>query len=1467
MNHPIRILHLEDHARDAEIIRHRLEGLDGEWELVLTDDRMSFESALARREFDLIISDYNLPDYDGITALKHAQVAQPDVPVILVSGTVGEDEAVKCLQYGATDYLLKGRLDRLVPAVQRALREAEMLRARRQSERALEEREQRLQRNEERTSFALASAHMGVWEVEIDRGLLTWSDTMAPLFGLPPEDAPKGIDAFLLLIHPDDRGTAESAIDDAMKGERNFAVEFRAIWPDETEHWLQVRAYALHDTAGTPIRLLGIAMDIDERKRLEEQLRQAQKLEAVGQFAGGVAHDFNNVLTVILGFTELALMSLAADDPASADLAEIKKAGSRAAGLTRQLLAFSRKQILRPETLDVRELVSGMGPMLRLLAVESVELTVAIGDDDAFITMDPTQLEQILVNLVVNAADAMPDGGRLRIETSNVVLDQPGRGHEMQVTPGEYLLLSVSDSGTGMTDEVRRHIFEPFYTTKEVGKGTGLGLATVHGIVKQSGGDIAVTSSPGHGTTFRIYLPRTSGAAVRSHPKEQKVDPRPSAQPARTILLVEDDAGVRLLTSLTLRRLGYHVLEAGDPEDAARLAAEFTGPIHLMLSDVIMPNSHGPPLLQRLLALRPALRALYMSGYADDAVRKVLLVDGMPFIQKPFTPDALARKVREVLDERAPLEPLIARDRTMTPEVALLRDAQSAAKTLVAAHTLLRAVLDAIPNYVFAKDREGRFTVANRSFAAAYGLTPEDLLGATESVTGATPSRIAEWMASDREAMDSFSEVFIPEAQFTDAAGNVRWLQSVKRPIVDGDGIASQVLVIATDITARREQQLVSERFAAIVNSSSEAMMSFDLAGTITNWNPAAELLFGYPAAEIIGQPSSLLHPMGSSPMNVILDLMRRGQQISEMEGERRRKDGSIVEVTLNMFPLRGLDGEITALSVVARDVGTLRRAHEDLLRSEAMLAQAQRVARVGSWWEDLESGEAGWTAETSRQLGYESGRVNFSLEGFLSRVHPDDRARIEQSISEGMTSGAPFSLRGRYHRPDATPGAFLSHGEILRDGNGKPVRLVGTIQDITAQIEAEARLESRVQARTVELTAEKEAHRKASERAEVANRTKSEFLANMSHELRTPLNSVIGFSDILLRNRSLALSPKELGYLERIQANGRQLLALINNVLDLSKVESGRIEQHITRVSVGELVRETLAELESLAVAGAVTMTSEVPSGACVLDTDRGLLKQILVNLVGNAIKFSPGRAVHVVITADEFTGRPQRIAITDTGVGLHADRLRSIFEPFRQAEPSTAREFGGTGLGLTISRSLARLLGLDVTVTSELGVGSTFSIVVPRTLVHADTDPAPAEIPGGTPFQADRYPTDRTGPVLIIDDSADARIILTRTFEDLGYSVVAATTVDEGLLLATSTIPCLITVDLLMPGKNGWDALRELQSHPTLRDIPVVVVSAVANEHRLQLFGAVNALDTPVTRDALARVIGRHDAAAVTP
>jgi PAS domain S-box-containing protein len=402
------------------------------------------------------------------------------------------------------------------------------------------------------------------------------------------------------------------------------------------------------DVGGEPL-VFTIGRDVTEQRRLEEHARQSQKLEAVGQLAGGIAHDFNNLLTAILGFSDLMLSGMTVDDPGRADLVEIKNAGERAAGLTRQLLAFSRKQILQPTVLNINDIIAEMESMLKRLIFEDVDLGVALNPQLGLVKMDPTQLEQILVNLATNASDAMPHGGKLMIETANVTLDAQYQQRHLPVAPGEYVMLAVSDTGVGMDQATIRHIFEPFFTTKGVGHGTGLGLATVYGIVTQSGGNIWVYSEPGRGSTFKIYLPQVMPAGVGA----TKRVPDASAIPrgSETVLVAEDDGAVRRLAAVTLERAGYRVLQAGNPKEAMQVASEFAGPIHLLLSDVIMPESEGPPLFDRLSPVQRGLRVLYMSGYADEAVvRHGILAEGTPFLQKPFTPLALGCKVRDVLD-------------------------------------------------------------------------------------------------------------------------------------------------------------------------------------------------------------------------------------------------------------------------------------------------------------------------------------------------------------------------------------------------------------------------------------------------------------------------------------------------------------------------------------------------------------------------------------------------------------------------------------------------------------------------------------------------------------------------------------------------------------------------------------------------------------------------------------------------
>ena len=403
----------------------------------------------------------------------------------------------------------------------------------------------------------------------------------------------------------------------------------------------------LRDSAGAIIGTVGILKDVSERRELEEQLRQSQKMDAVGRLAGGIAHDFNNLLTVITGRAQIMLARLRPDEPMHREVKLVRTTAERAAALTKQLLAFSRKQVLKPQVLDLNTIVENMEPMLRRLIGEDIDLAAvpdpALGRTKA----DPGQIEQVIVNLAVNARDAMPGGGKLTIETANVELDEAYSTRHIHVRPGRYVMLAVSDTGIGMDEATRSRVFEPFFTTKEPGKGTGLGLATVYGIIQQSAGIVHLYSEPGHGTTFKIYLPRVDEElGVPEAPGEAKI-----AGGDETILLVEDEPEVRALSRDILNALGYRVLEAPSAEEAMLIAEHHQGPIALLLTDVIMPRLSGRALVERLCPARPELRALYMSGYTDDAiVHHGILDSGTPFIEKPFTPDGLARKVREVLD-------------------------------------------------------------------------------------------------------------------------------------------------------------------------------------------------------------------------------------------------------------------------------------------------------------------------------------------------------------------------------------------------------------------------------------------------------------------------------------------------------------------------------------------------------------------------------------------------------------------------------------------------------------------------------------------------------------------------------------------------------------------------------------------------------------------------------------------------
>jgi two-component system cell cycle sensor histidine kinase/response regulator CckA len=431
----------------------------------------------------------------------------------------------------------------------------------------------------------------------------------------------------------------------------------------ETEH-LRADGSSLHlivsssriEYQGRPA-ILSINRDIteskqadEERLQLEHQLRQSQKLESVGQLAGGIAHDFNNLLTAITGYSDLTLRRIDQDSPIRPGVEEIKKAGLRAASLTGQLLAFSRRQILQARLVDLNVVVADMDKMLRRLIGEDIDLVTLHKSDLWMVKADPGQIEQVIMNLVVNARDAMPSGGKVTIETGHANLDEAYANQHFSVKPGEYVNLTVTDTGCGMSAETMKQIFEPFFTTKEIGKGTGLGLSTVYGIVKQSEGNIWVYSEPGKGTTFKIYLPRVLKEAGNFVTAVQPEMPRGQ----ETILLVEDEEMVRKLSREILEQQGYKILQAADGVEGLRVCQEFAGPIDLMITDVVMPHISGGELAKKVASIRPEMRMLFMSGYTNDAiVRHGILDEHLSFIQKPFTPEALALKAREVIDRRA----------------------------------------------------------------------------------------------------------------------------------------------------------------------------------------------------------------------------------------------------------------------------------------------------------------------------------------------------------------------------------------------------------------------------------------------------------------------------------------------------------------------------------------------------------------------------------------------------------------------------------------------------------------------------------------------------------------------------------------------------------------------------------------------------------------------------------------------
>jgi PAS domain S-box len=638
MHNPLRILHLEDDPLDRELVEAKLSEGGVSYKIRQVDTKESFLRAIEEEEIDIILADYSLPAFDGLTALEIAKQKRPLVPFIFVSGTMGEDLAIETLKSGATDYVLKQKLSRLVPALRRALEEAESKRELAESEKTLRDVLNRL-----KLQIRFMPLACIVWDPQ--HRIREWNPAAETIFGWPEEEA-CGKAVLDLIVPPEEHESRTILLGKILNedvGARIISINRTKSGKKITCEWF--RTY-LKDEAGNFVGVLSMVNDITSRIELEKQLLVAQRMEAVGTLAGGVAHDFNNILTGILGFSEFLRVHLEGNMKALEDLDQIRQAAERASNLTRQMLTFARRQVVDPVHLDLNVVVSDLMKLVGKLVGEQIEVKSVLADGVPTIHADRGQIEQVLMNLCINSRDAMPTGGQLLIESGKEVLDQEYCNRHLFTRPGSYTVLSVTDTGVGMDEEVRRRAFEPFFTTKAPDKGTGLGLSVVYGIVKKHDGFVTLYSEPGKGTTFKIYLPAVEGVAEEAAQGAQAPIPRGT----ETVLVAEDEAPIRWLIGRILTELGYKVLITSDGKEAVDVARKRRG-IDIAVLDLVMPKMSGKEVYEAMKKEHPGLKAIFMSGYSANAIHdSFVLHPGVPFLQKPFGPGVLARKVREVLD-------------------------------------------------------------------------------------------------------------------------------------------------------------------------------------------------------------------------------------------------------------------------------------------------------------------------------------------------------------------------------------------------------------------------------------------------------------------------------------------------------------------------------------------------------------------------------------------------------------------------------------------------------------------------------------------------------------------------------------------------------------------------------------------------------------------------------------------------
>ena len=982
-----------------------------------------------------------------------------------------------------------------------------------------------------------------------------------------------------------------AANETALRGE-SAIYEWELSAGDERRHYTS-SVSPLRDASQQIIGVLGITRDISAQRANEtilaatqEKYRHAQKLEAVGQLAGGVAHDFNNLLTVILGFSELLLAEVDPDEGDRAALAEIKYAAERGASLVRQLLAFSRQQALHPQLLDLTDVVRRTERMLARTIDASITLRLRLSTEEVPVLADVGQLELVLMTLAVNARDAMPAGGSLTVSTANRYVDGTDVRTNADISAGWYAELTVQDDGVGMSTETLARLFEPFFTTKPVGKGTGLGLSTVHGIVQQSGGRVFAASEVGHGSTFRILFPRAdtsgmagppisdggTGFATESETRGVAVVAAAGSDAGvATILLVDDDDAIRNSVARLLLSAGHTIIPASSAVEALRLLERDSRSVDLVLSDMVMPTMSGRELAYEIRVRFPHAAVVLMSGYTKDSLLAddALGADTL-FLEKPFSTEQLNRTIAAALAS--------ARQRARN-DAGRDRDRSDADG---------RRALDIIVNGVDAVVWEssvetGAFHYVSRRAESLVGYPlarwPEH--GFFESILHADDRDRVLAKRHDR-ARDGTS--FSDEYRIHHANGDVIWVRDLVQVVADADGLAGPLRGVMIDVTdrMRAEQQLgeavrTLERertfLAVVLENLSEAVVACDEHAVLTLFNAATRDLHGLPR-EAIGADEwaehyNLYHADGVTPM----------QQ---------------------------------------EDIPLFRALNDE--------------------------------------------RIN----------------NVEMVV-------APKN--GRRH-------VLLASGRRFADGAGHVLGAVVAMRDITEIKHAER-----------ELIAAKEV-------AELANRTKSHFLSLISHELRTPLTAVIGFANVLRKNRLGHLALDDLQYVDRIAANGRVLLQLVNDLLELTQIETAPQQAKLTPVDLAAVVEEVTQTFMTRAAAKSLTLRWGADAGVGLVPSDPVRLRSVLSKLLDNAIKFTPSGSVRVHLRASEEAGSGPRIAVVDTGSGIAPEQLEAIFAPFQQGEDFSSRLHGGSGLGLPLARQQCRAMNCRLSVSSEQGIGTSFAI-----------------------------------------------------------------------------------------------------------------------------------------------------------